>query len=245
MKASKPVDITEGTLAAGGFHILYGREQLRNLGVDPEQLWRRAAACGGGERGGAAFFRIGGCELAYKRYHRGGLPGRFVRSSYLYLGRRRVRSFAEWRALRHALGLGLPVPVPVSARYRRRGLACTAELVTMSLRPARTLADCLADGGLPAALWRGVGAVARDFADRGLGHADLNARNVLVDGQSGALFVVDLDRARVGLAPGGGRADGDRAVRRLRRSLDKLAGQGVLAYSAGDWDALVAGYEGG
>ena len=195
-------DITENTWFDGDFHILYGNEVLHELGTDAEHLWARAAqaaggSCGHGSRGTSVFFKVAeGRELALKHYCRGGFPGRWIRDRYLFLGAHKTRSFAEWRALRVAYVAGLPVPMPVSARYRRSGAAYTADLITLSCRPARPLADCLVDGALPADVWRRIGAVARELADAGVEHADLNARNILVASDTGDVFVLDFDRAR-------------------------------------------------
>ena len=179
-----------------------------------------------GESGGRqapVFFSAGGEEFVLKRYRRGGLPARLSERRYFYTRREAVRSFVEWRVLYQLRQRGLSVPVPVAARYRRRGLFYTAELITRSCRPAQPLAKLLAEHDLDVRIWTSVGLAIRRFHNAGISHPDLNAYNVLLDGvdesSSTEVILVDFDRASLRRA---GHRRQLRNLRRLHRSLLKL-----------------------
>jgi 3-deoxy-D-manno-octulosonic acid kinase len=179
----------------------------------------------------------GACVL--RHYHRGGLIGRFNRDRYLWTGTAHTRSFAEFRLLAHIATLRLPAPQPVAARFRRGGLFYTADLITRRIDDARTLAQCLADGGLDADLAREVGALVARFHREGIWHADLNAHNVLVTPE--ALYLIDFDRGALRTPAEAWRLAN---LGRLRRSLIKLgATERHPDFQVAIWGPLVYGYE--
>ena len=101
--------------------------------------------------------------------------------------------------------------------------------------PGRTLAERLDARGAdaPAPIpWAGVGRCIARFHARGVRHADLNAHNVLLDGDD--VHLIDFDRATRRRVPAGGapaRWQRDN-VARLRRSLRKLAARAGRAFDA-------------
>lgn len=203
--------------------------------------WRQrdALRAQGGGRGGVAVIDTPAGDCVLRHYHRGGLIARFNRDRYLWAGAARTRSFAEFRLLARIAALGLPAPQPVAARYRRRGVFYTADLITRRIDDARTLAHCLADGRLDAELARETGALVARFHREGIWHADLNAHNVLV--ADAALYLLDFDRGAV-RAP----AEGWRLANlaRLRRSLLKLGAANAMAdFEGAIWAPLMYGYE--
>ena len=110
----------------------------------------------------------------------------------------------------------------------RRGLLWSGSLVTRRL-PGRTLAERLDAGPLDARAWAAVGRCIARFHVAGIRHADLNAHNVMLDGD-GTVFLIDFDRAsRRASGPGVARWRTDN-LRRLRRSLAKLADRGGRAF---------------
>ena len=228
--------IREKEIRDGGFHIVYNCGFLEESGTDIDALWASAEAAGSGARGAVVFFAAGGRELAFKHYCRGGLPGRFVRDRYVFCGERRTRPQIEWRVLCALRDADLPVPTPVSARTIRRGMSYTADLLTLSLRPATPFSDCLASGDLGPEIWRKVGETMRRIGDAGVEHADLNAHNILIDVARAEVSVLDFDRARMTA----GATDKPRA--RLRRSLEKLRAQNRLNFTVAEWAALEEGY---
>jgi 3-deoxy-D-manno-octulosonic acid kinase len=192
-----------------------------------------AAAAAVGGRGAAWMLKHGKDEWVLRHYRRGGVPGRLVRDRYLWIGLDNSRPWWEWSLLDALYREGLPVPQPVAARVRRSGLLYRGDLVTRRIPAAHSVAELMASGGsLP---WAAVGRCLRGFHDAGVCHADLNAHNILLD-EPGRVFLIDFDR-------GTRRGDGpwkQANLSRLRRSLDKLSGEGGFNLKA--WGALLEGY---
>jgi 3-deoxy-D-manno-octulosonic acid kinase len=191
-----------------------------------------------GGRGTVVFLRGDDGDWALRHYFRGGLPSRFLKDHFLWLGAGRTRSFREWRLLRRLHAGGLPVPRPIAARYRRRGVGYTADLMTARIPGAEPLSERLALSSLSQVAWRRIGQCLRRFHDAGVFHADLNAHNLLLDEQ-GTPWMIDFDRGRL-RPPGAWRR---RNLERFLRSLRKLESErpGIHA-DAEDWAALLEGY---
>lgn len=206
---------------------------------DPD-AWRteaRVLAAGRG-RGAAWFIDVSpDRRFVLRRYRRGGLVARLVADRYLFTGSRRTRPAREIRLLERLELLDLPAPRPVAARYRRRGLIYRADILTQRLPDTRMLSQCLEEARLPETSWRAIGRCIRRFHEAGVCHADLNAHNILLD-DAGRVFLIDFDRGRI-RAPGRWRQAN---LRRLARSLDKLAANRPFHYTRDDWRALASGY---
>lgn len=82
-----------------------------------------------------------------------------------------------------------------AATVRRRGLVKRGYLVTDEVAGARSLAECLRAGDVPAAALEAVGSAVARLHAWGFAHRDLKATNVLVDG-AGRAWLVDLDGIR-------------------------------------------------
>ncbi|KAF1687501.1 3-deoxy-D-manno-octulosonic acid kinase [Pseudoxanthomonas broegbernensis] len=202
--------------------ILFDRQRLRQAGAElfsPAAWGERARPVDSGGRGGAWFVDapFGACVL--RHYLRGGLAARLSRDRYLWRGVARTRSFAEFRLMRELLGRGLPVPRPLAASYVREGLRYRAAILLERLEGVRSLADraLVAGSGAP---WEEAGRLIARFHREGLDHADLNAHNLLFDG-NGRGWLIDFDRGRMRI-PATGWREGN--LRRLHRSLLKLRG---------------------
>jgi hypothetical protein len=91
---------------------------------------------------------------------------------------------------------------------------------------------------LPMHLWVAIGRCLRRFHERGVFHADLNARNILID-TSGSVWVIDFDRSEI-------RTPGwwcDANLARLHRSLRKLIVElPEERFTTADWHCLLDGY---
>lgn len=187
-----------------------------------------------GGRGSVLFIRDGARHWVLRHYRRGGLIGRLLSDQYLFTGTEATRCFREWRLLSHMQGLGLPVPVPVAARYQRSGLIYRADLLTVEIPGAQTLTQRLEQAVLDASLWQRVGITLARFHAIGVHHADLNANNIVLDGQD-QVHVLDFDRGRVREV----RAVWINAVlERLLRSLNKLQVRRGLHFTLQDWQVL-------
>ncbi|WP_374011835.1 3-deoxy-D-manno-octulosonic acid kinase [Pseudoxanthomonas koreensis] len=221
--------------------ILFDRQRLRQAGAElfsPAEWGERARPVDSGGRGGAWFVDapFGACVL--RHYLRGGLAARISRDRYLWHGVARTRSFAEFRLMRELLGRGLPVPRPLAASYQREGLRYRASILLERLEGVRSLADraLVAGSGAP---WEEAGRLIARFHREGLDHADLNAHNLLFDG-NGRGWMIDFDRGRMRI-PATGWREGN--LRRLYRSLLKLRGGRARDELERDFARLRRAYE--
>jgi len=112
-----------------------------------------------GGRGNTLILGDGRREYVLRHFRRGGLVGRLIRDTYLWLGEDRTRSFAQWRILQKLYNRGLPVPRPAVARYRRYGVFYTADIITVRIPGIRSLSARLAAQPFPARLWQRIGAL--------------------------------------------------------------------------------------
>lgn len=187
-----------------------------------------------GGRGSVLFIRDGERHWVLRHYKRGGLVGKVLTDQYLWTGAEATRCFREWRLLAHMHGLGLPVPIPVAARYKRSGLIYRADLLTVEIPGARTLTQRLQQVSLNTSMWQRIGIALARFHAIGVYHADLNANNIVFDGDD-AVHVLDFDRGRVREIHSSWI---DAVLDRLLRSLNKLQVRRGLHFTAQDWQAL-------
>jgi 3-deoxy-D-manno-octulosonic acid kinase len=203
---------------------------------DP-QYWsaRGELAAVSGGRGSAWF--VGGWVL--RHYRRGGWAARISLDRYVWQGEDRVRAFVEWRLLQYLSERGLSVPKPVAARYQRTGVTYRCDLITERIVDAQSLSAALASAPVPENTWRAVGAAIARFHRHGVDHADLNAHNILLDGNHG-VTLIDFDRGRL-RAPGAWAA---RNLQRLRRSLEKISRSLPAGrFTPAEWRQVSAGYQ--
>jgi 3-deoxy-D-manno-octulosonic acid kinase len=199
-------------------------------------------------RGSAWFIGPAPHPFVLRHYRRGGFIARVSLDRYWWMGEDRVRAFAEWRLLDHLVRKGLRVPKPAAAGYRREGATYRCDLITERITGAQTLSAALAAACLAESTWRAIGtALARlhgwgvDLNGQGVDHADLNAHNILLDGDA-AVSVIDFDRARLRF-PGAWTAGN---LQRLRRSLMKIsAALPPGRFTDAAWAQILAGYRAG
>lgn len=190
-------------------------------------------------RGLALFFKHAGLDLVLKHYHRGGLAERWLGDRYLGFNPEKTRSFQEWHLLKHLQGLELPTPVPVAASVIRKGLFYRADLVTREITDVSTLADLLLESELEQKTWLAIGFCIRRFHDKDVYHADLNARNILID-KSAAVHLIDFDKGYIRYMSSAWKAAN---LARLNRSLLKFKSKNRNFYfSSENWKALLSGY---
>ena len=194
-----------------------------------------SAASAVGGRGSAWILDRGETQWVLRHYRRGGVPGKVVRDHYFWIGLKLSRPWWEWRLLDSLYKEGLPVPQPVAARVERRGLLYRGDLITRRIPDASSLAERLAAGDAARIPWGAIGRCLHRFHQAGVCHADLNAHNLLLDA-SDTVYLIDFDRGT--RREGGAWTSGNLA--RLKRSLDKLSGEGGFNLTA--WGALLEGY---
>lgn len=176
-----------------------------------------------------------------RRYLRGGWVARISRQSYFFTTVSRSRPFREFAILSRLYEQGLPVPRPVAALCEHKGLVASGSIMTMRIEAAQTLADLLPAGDGPMLAgddWQRVGGCIRRFHRAGAWHADLNARNILLDGDM-QVYVIDFDRGRL---TRGAEVNGKRNLERLKRSLEKLWPAESFDLLPAAWEELLKGY---
>lgn len=233
---------THELIQKGSVHTVHDPELLPQMSdwlFEPETLAQRGLIERRTSGRRSAFvFRLGERGFVLRHFWRGGLIGRWLDDSYLWLGLSRSRPLREWRLLDTLHREGLPVPRPAALRVSRQGLLYRADLITLQLPQTQTLADLLQQSPAAAELWQRVGAVIGQLHRRGAFHADLNARNILLDEQN--VFLIDWDRGRL-LTPAA--VWQQRNLERLRRSLEKLSGLlSPFHYRSADFEQLLLGY---
>jgi 3-deoxy-D-manno-octulosonic acid kinase len=228
--------------------IAYDASLMQAPGVDyfNVDFWRAQKALTGEAIGRGSVWLIDtpSGPVVLRQYLRGGWVARFNRQSYFFSTVKRCRPFREFHLLAALYQQGLPVPRPVAALCEHHGIISTGALMTARISAAQTLADILSthDGSsdLTAGPWGRVGSCIRRFHEAGVWHADLNARNILLDAEL-RVFLIDFDRAR--FTPGKA-VQGEDNLNRLKRSLLKLWPPQDLSALNAVWTQLKAGYRG-
>jgi 3-deoxy-D-manno-octulosonic acid kinase len=177
-------------------------------------------------------------QFVLRHFMRGGLVGKMVRDAYVWQGEDKTRSFAEWRMLAKMAGKGLRVPRPAAARYQRRGLFYTADIITVRIPNVVPLSEAIAGQPKSAEFWESLGKAVHEFHADGVHHADMNAYNLQID-DDGNLWMLDFDRGSF-LPPGPWQ---QRTLSRLHRSLQKIISLNPkLHFRAENWEQFLSGY---
>ena len=239
----KPVIRKQKSLA-----IIYDAGVMDEPGVEifSVDFWKSRQAMNGEAQGrGSAWFidaPFGGVVL--RHYLRGGWVARVSRGRYFFSTVERSRPFREFKLLALMYEQGLPVPQPVAALCEHRGITSSGALMTLRVPAARTLVEFFpGNSGEPETspeFWQGIGRTIRRFHDAGVWHADLNARNILLDEDKSAVLI-DFDKARFS----SGRAVNGRGnMKRLKRSFAKLWPNDAANELQPAWQQIMAGYDG-
>ena len=189
-------------------------------------------------RGATLIVKAASGTWVLRHFQRGGLVAKPFKDRYLWRRADVTRPFREWRLLMELFDRGLPVPRPVAARFERSGIWYRGDLITHYLPETQSLATLLDLGHQPEPVWESIGRVLRRFHDEGVNHADLNAHNILINDR-GEVFIVDFDRGEIRVSGAWRKTN----LKRLERSLRKLATQRGGAFPAVGWRALRLAYD--
>ena len=203
-------------------------------------FWRSRQALSGEAigRGSAWFVETPNGPVVLRHYLRGGWAAKLSRQDYLFTGISKSRPFREYHILAELFEKGLPVPRPVAALCQHKGFIATGAIMTACIASATTLADVVAGSDEISGLWASVGRCIRKFHNAGVWHADLNARNILLD--SGfRVYLIDFDKARL---QAGKPVNGEDNLNRLKRSLIKFWPVGQQPAMDLAWAELKAAY---
>lgn len=186
-----------------GLTILYDSLQVPQISADWFNLnyWENNQAILGGApgRGTSLFIATPAGEAVWRHYHRGGLPGHFIKDSYFWQGLENTRAWQEFKLTAQLLEMGLPVPIPLAASVKHKGLFYSADLITLRIPNAQPLIDLLltSDKEKLNNLLHKVGQTVKDFHAVGLNHVDLNPRNILVNPVINQVWLIDFDRCKL------------------------------------------------
>lgn len=168
----------------------------------------------------------GGGRWVVRPYRRGGaVAAPLLGDRHLRLGR--PRPVAEALASAEVEARGLPTPRVLAGAIYPRGAFYRADIVTRYIPAARDLAAALFGGEAgrsdPWPLLEAAARLIGRAARAGIEHRDLNARNILLagEGEAPVAMLLDLDRCRV--SPRGVEVTPWKMLRRLERSLRKIA----------------------
>ncbi len=168
----------------------------------------------------------GGTRGILKHYRHGGWTGRLFGDLFFGL-RRPVREFL---LTERAAQRGIPTVTLLAARIQAvAALFYRGDVILREIPGARDLGALLKDPPAPGLacnhLIRAVARTVRRMHDAGLWHADLNLKNLLIEGGETAFaaYVIDLDRASLRKGPLGIEARA-RNLLRLGRSFLKSGG---------------------
>ena len=178
--------------------------------------------------------------MVLRHYCRGGLPARFSRDRFLFRGWNATRAYKELYLLEKMIDLGLPVPHPVASKSELTSIFYTSDIIMHEIRNSKTLAQVLIKERLVPQIWRKIGYMIKKFHVAGIQHIDLNANNILIDGQE-RLYLIDFDRC---IQHDYSQEWGGRGLMRLKRSLLKIQRINKhLFFTEDDFQVLCAGYD--
>jgi len=232
-------------LSQSGLHILFDAACIDAPGTEffDAEHWhaQNALVSVAQGRGAVCIFRFQDRIFVLRHYRRGGLVAKLSDDRYQWSGLEKTRAWREWRLLAEMYQQGLPVPRPVAARVQRHGLFYSADLVTLCLPDVTPLADLLMQQEMTEAQWQLLGTTIKRFHREGIFHADLNARNILLD-PAGQVFVIDFDKGERRTPASGWQGEN---LERLHRSLNKFKNnEARFHFKVRDWKSLLAGYDG-
>ena len=228
-------------------YFLFDQDLLSQLNADSfaPGLYERQQRLTGKARGrGTTYFveldlATGRQECVLRHYHRGGFVARFNKDRYQWIGLRYTRAWREWQLLNEMFQRKLPVPQPIAAHVQRHGLFYTADIITLRVRHAESLAQRLQQAELNSEYWCDIGTVIKRFHTQGIYHADLNAHNILLT-KNNECYVIDFDKGEK-RQPNAQWQQSN--LDRLLRSLKKLSGTvSPFYFNENSWQELLQAY---
>ncbi len=225
------------------FYCVYDQTQISNFSVEmlSAKYWQDQEAIVGTAQGRGVTYFVEHDQQHWvlRHYYRGGLIGKLIKDSYLFIAHNKTRAAQEFDLLQTMSTLGLAVPRPIAYRVTRTGWFYQADLLTARISDAEDLVALLAKQSLPEKIWTTIGQTIQAFHQQGIYHHDLNAHNILIDQQQ-KIWLIDFDRAEQRL-PNKSWQQGN--MQRLLRSFHKEKTKSAeLHWQLDDWRALQRGY---
>ncbi|WP_394129180.1 3-deoxy-D-manno-octulosonic acid kinase [Shewanella maritima] len=178
-------------------------------------------------------------QWVLRHYWRGGLAEKLSKDAYLYTGLHNTRAIAELGLLEQLYNEGFAVPKPIAAQIQRFGIWYRADIIIERIAGAQDLVAILSAHPMNDALWFSLGVTIAKFHQRGVYHADLNAKNILLTGEQ--FYLIDFDRGELRKANSHWQQAN---ISRLKRSFDKEKTKlPKLAFTENNWQQLLKGYQ--
>ncbi|GGI81182.1 3-deoxy-D-manno-octulosonic acid kinase [Shewanella gelidii] len=201
--------------------------------------WQQREAITGSSRGRYItwFLQYEQQDWVLRHYYRGGLIEKLSKDAYLFTGYHKTRAVAELQLLEQLYDEGFPVPEPVAALVQRSGIHYRADILIKRIHGAQDLVAALMQPLSPDE-WQSLGACIAQFHQRGVYHADLNAKNILLAEKQ--FYLIDFDRGTIKTPQAKWQQSNlDRLLRSFNKEKNK---QPQLHFSAENWQDLLKGY---
>lgn len=177
-------------------------------------------------------------QWVLRHYWRGGLMAKFSRDAYLYRGLTTTRAYAELALLAQLHQEGFAVPNPIAAKIERFGIWYRGDIIIERVANAKDLVAHLAKHLMNNTQWQQLGATIAQFHVRGVYHADLNAKNILL--ADNKFYLIDFDRGVIKPPQTNWQqANLQRLLRSFKKEQAKLP---QLQFSDVDFQQLLTGY---
>ncbi|MDO6775170.1 3-deoxy-D-manno-octulosonic acid kinase [Shewanella sp. 3_MG-2023] len=174
-----------------------------------------------------------------RHYWRGGLMAKLSDDAYVFTGISRTRAIAELALLEKLFDEGFPVPRPIAANVERFGIWYRADLIIELIDGAKDLVAYLSTAAMSDSQWQQLGALIAKFHNRGVYHADLNAKNILL--AEAQFYLIDFDRGVIKTpAKQWQQANLSRLLRSFYKEQAKLS---TLNFNESNWQQLLYGYQ--
>lgn len=228
----------------GNNTCLYDQQLLPNFCLEmfDASYWQQQDAILGSAtgRGTAWFIKHSTTDMVLRHYYRGGLIGKFINDSYVFMGLMNTRAAKEFVLLKQMQEWCLPAPKPVALNVVRNGLTYQADILISLIAGASDLVGLLTQSSIPDELWVDVGYTIKLFHQKNIYHHDLNAHNIMIDSDN-KVWLIDFDQGKV--MPKGGQWQEDN-LQRLLRSFKKEAKKlPVFHFTENHWQLIMRGYE--
>ena len=225
------------------FYCVYDQTQIANFHREmlTAKYWQSNNAVIGTAqgRGTTYFVQHKSEQWVLRHYYRGGLIGKLIKDSYLFINQQLTRAAQEFNLLVAMTELGLPVAKPVAYRVEKKGFFYHADLLTARISDAEDLVAAMTKKSLTKETWAAIGQTIQAFHQQGIYHHDLNAHNILID-QQGKIWLIDFDQGQQ-RQPNKGWQQAN--IKRLLRSFDKEKHKlPTLHWCIEDWQSFQQGY---
>ena len=238
----------ESIVVARGEALDWAWSALERAGT----LYAYAAGCDGARvlQGRGPAYCIDGPAGAcvVRHYRRGGEVARWLGDRYVHAGE--PRPLRELRASEEVRRRGIDTPVVLAFAIYPAGAFYRADIATAYVPGALDMAAALfgpasLEGADRLEAWAAAGSLLRALGERGVAHADLNLKNILLDASARPFrtLLLDLDRCRV--APRLTALARLGMLRRFRRSAAKWAMLAGRTVTGEEQSAFERAYRGG